>query len=164
MSNWKNEQLVTLLPGHSVPVHLSAHNFTNTKRQIVLEAYPGVIPRNFAQRFGNPEMWRMELLDPMIPLPVAIHVDSKSVRSKSITGRHLAHLGRTAEMSCLGPPQARVTQSFRPGEVRNVTITVTLPPSAKLGEIYVMRIVQRVGEVVAGGYTLYVTCADTNRQ
>ncbi len=66
---------------------------------------------------------------------------------------------RTAEVSCLGPPQASATHPFRPGEVRHVTVTGRLPWGARPGEIYVIRIIQRIGQAVVGGYTLYITRA-----
>jgi hypothetical protein len=57
-----------------------------------------------------------------------------------------------------------VRQRFRPGEVRTVTIAGALPLNALPGEVYVIRIVQRIGQVVSGGYTLYVTLADGLRR
>jgi hypothetical protein len=163
----KNEQLVTLQPGQSFQFHLDAQNFTAVERQVVIEAHRGLIPGNIAQRFGIPEMWSMELLDPMLPLPIEIHVDAKPARTAAHSeraARRLTHPGRSAQIDSLTPPQASAKQLFRPGEVRRVTIKGTLPPSAQLGEVYVIRIFQRIGEVVVGGYTLYIALGDSNRR
>ena len=156
----KNEQLLTLPAGQSFKFKLSAHNFTAADQQVVVEARPGIIPRNFAQRFGTPGMWRTELLDPGLALPVEIHVDAKPVRTAAPaerTSRRLAEPRRTLDVGCLGPAQASAAHVFGPREVRNVTITGALPHSARPGEVYVIRIIQRIGQVVAGGYTLYIT-------
>ncbi len=156
----KNEQLLTLQAGQSFKFNLSAHNFTAADQQVVVEARPGVIPRNFAQRFGTPGMWRTEFLDPTLPLAVEIHVDAKPVRTAAPAERatrRLAEPRRTLDIGCLGPAQASAAQLFGPREVRNVTITGALPHSARFGEVYVVRIIQRIGQVVAGGYTLYIT-------
>ena len=63
----------------------------------------------------------------------------------------------TAKNACLGPALATETQLFGPGELRRVAITGALPTTARPGEIHVIRITQRIGHVLTGGYTLYVT-------
>ncbi len=158
----KNEQLLTLKAGQSFHFHLGAHNFTAAEQEVIVEARPGLIPRNFAQRFSNPSMWKMELLDPDFMLPVEIHIDAKSARTGAHSehaARRLSHPGRKSELSCLGAPQASAKRLFKAGEIREVTITGALPPSARLGEVYVIRIIQVIGQAVAGGYTLYITLA-----
>ena len=59
--------------------------------------------------------------------------------------------------NCLGPALAATTQQLKPGEVQKIALAGQLPPTALPGEVHVIRISQRVGQVVVGGYTLYVT-------
>lgn len=159
----KNEQLVTLEKGQPLQLHLNAHNLTAADQQVAIEARPGVIPRNFMQRFGTPGMWKIDLLDPVRPLPLGIHIDGRPARA-TVPTRSAPVAERRTQPSQLGPPQASVRQRFRPGEVRTVTIAGALPLNALPGEVYVIRIVQRIGQVVSGGYTLYVTLADGLRR
>jgi hypothetical protein len=158
----KNEHLLAILPGQSFQFQLEAHNFANAKRQVAIEAHPGILPRNFNQRFGDPDMWKTGLLDPMFALPLEIKIDSKPMRVSSIVPR-LRRQERIGEGASPTSPLARATQSFRPGEVRLVTITGTLPPAAQLGEVHVIRIFQKIGEAIAGGYTLYITQRSQDR-
>jgi hypothetical protein len=156
----KNEQLLSLPAGQICHFHVIARNFTAARQRVVIEARPGLIPRNFAQLFGNPAMWNSELLDPMRPLPVKIDIGAKSGRTAPPSERHTRRLSDTRrglDLGCLGPPLASAEEHFRAGEARDVTITGKLPPSARLGEIYVIRIIERIGQIVVGGYTLYIT-------
>ena len=163
----KNEQLVTLQQGQSFHFHLAALNFTTRAEEIVVEARPGTIPRNFRRRFGRLDMWTTELLDPSGPLPLAIHVDATPGRATAppqSAAKRLTDAPGRMDLACLAPPQATATQRLRAGESRGVTITGALPPSAQHGEVYVIRIIQRIGAVVVGGYTLYVTLRDGRRR
>jgi hypothetical protein len=150
----KNEQLLPLPPGTMFHFPVHARNFTGEDRDITVEVRPGLIPRNFAKRFGRPGMWPAELLDPVFPLAVDIDFDARAA------GHHAPEAGAALEGSaidCLGPPQASRSHFFKAGEVRRVVISGRLPPSAGPGTIYVVRITQSIGPIVVGGYTLYVT-------
>jgi hypothetical protein len=160
----KNETLV-MLPLHATfQFHLEAYNFTAEKQHVTIEARRGAIPRDFAKRFAGKARWPAELLDPVRTLPVEIGVSRETVRiaagSRAGSSRVFAEAAREGQHvknSCLGPAQASQTHVFRPGEIRRVTINGALPSTAHLGEIHAIRITQRIGRVVTGGYTLYLT-------
>jgi hypothetical protein len=162
----KNEQLITLQPGQQLHFPVLAHNFARTEQQVTVEVHPGLLPRDFARRFGRPGMWSHPLFDPIRPMAVELHVERRRLRLAEPSERaaaRLTHAGRQGGASCLGAPLTRSTASFQPHEVRRVTLSGALPPSAQPGEVYAMRIIQRIGDVVAGGYTLYVTRAVSRR-
>jgi hypothetical protein len=150
----KNEQLIIPPPGMMFHIPVHARNFTREDRDITVEVRPGLIPRNFARRFGRPGMWPAELLDPVFPLAVDIDFDAHAA------GHHAPEATAMPEghaIDCLGPPQASRKHFFKAGEVRRVVISGKLPPSAAPGTVYVVRITQSIGPIVVGGYTLYVT-------
>lgn len=160
----KNESLVLVMPNQTFQFHLEAYNFTPEKQHVVIEARSAAIPRDFTKRFAGKTRWPAELLEPMRALPVEMEVGRETV---GITGRSRAGLSRLfaeaagegphTKADCLGTPQASATHVFGPGEIRRVTIAGVLPATARPGEIHVIRITQRIGRIVTGGYTLYVT-------
>ncbi len=160
----KNENLVVLPENRTFQFHLDAYNFTPERQHVVIEARRGTIPRDFAKRFAGKVRWPAELRDPVRTLPVQIEVSRKTLcvepGSRAGASRVFAEAageGPNVKNSCLGPAQAIETHVFGPGEIRRVTITGTLPATTQFGEIHVIRITQRIGRVVTGGYTLYVT-------
>jgi hypothetical protein len=148
-----NEQLITLPPGMMFHFPVEARNFTREDREIAVEVRPGSIPRNFAKRFGRPGMWKGELLDPVFPLPVDIDIDAKAIGAQAPEAGALPAGPAT---DCQGPAQVSRTQFFKAGEVRRVVISGKLPPATAPGTVYVVRITQSIGQIVVGGYTLYV--------
>lgn len=155
----KNEQLVIAQQGQMFHIQLNAHNFTRTEQQVVVEARRALIPRNFAHKFAGRHEWAGPLLDPTLALPVQIAVGREPLRVVPSARLLAAPLAAAVGGGCLPAPDAGATQVFRPGEVRTVNITGALPPSAVRGEVYVTRVTQRIGNVITGGYTIYVTAA-----
>ena len=157
----KNEQLVTLGPGMMFRLPLEARNFTAEDQHVAVEVRRGLVPRDFAKRFGRPGLWPAELLDPTLALPVQLEIGAHAIGAIAPSTESTARLPKPGEaapaIDCLGPAQARGRRLFRAGEVRQVIIAGALPPSAVPGEIYVVRITQTIGQVVVGGYTLFVT-------
>ncbi len=145
----KNEQLITLAQGESFHFTVEAHNFTRVAEQVVVEVRRGVIPLNLQTRFGRPGLLPTQLLDPAVLLPFSLSAGTAAPIKPSAE--------RLAAANCLGPALATTTQQLKPGEVHRVALAGQLPPTALPGEVHVIRISQRVGQVVVGGYTLYVT-------
>jgi len=158
----KNEQLVMLAQSQRFEFKLEARNFTAQEQQVAVEVRQGLIPRNFAGRFGGARHLPARLLDPAISIPVEIAIGAQPAGTTATTTEGTAYKAPDAAavapgIDCRGPAQARQTQLFRPAEVRPVVIAGALPPNASPGEVYVIRISQSVGQVLAGGYTLYLT-------
>jgi hypothetical protein len=160
----KNLALVLLPQQRSFQFHLEAFNFTAERQHVIVEARRGTIPRDFASRFAGKTPWPKELLDPVRALPVEIEVAREFLRivPGSRAGRSGAFTetrgkGLNLKNRCLGPALATEINVFHPGEIRRVTVTGELPATARPGEIHVIRITQRIGQVLTGGYTLYVT-------
>jgi hypothetical protein len=143
----KNEQLITLDQGESFHFIVEAHNTARVDEEVVVEVRRGVIPLNLAARFGRPGLLPAQLLEPTVLLPFELSAATAPVRAD----------GQRLQTDCLGPALATSTQQLKPGEVYKVALAGQLPPTALPGEVHVIRIFQRVGQVVVGGYTLYVT-------
>jgi hypothetical protein len=145
----KNEQLITLAQGESFHFTVEARNTARVAEQVVVEVRRGVIPLNLSTRFGRPGLVPAQLLEPTVLLPFELSAGAATPIRPTAE--------RLAETNCLGPALATSMQQLDPGEVRKVALAGQLPPTALPGEVHVIRISQRVGEVVVGGYTLYVT-------
>jgi hypothetical protein len=146
----KNEQLITLEQGESFHFIVEAHNTARVAEQVVVEVRRGVIPLNLQTRFGRPGRLPAQLLDPTVLLPFSLSAGTAATIQAAATTP-------VAAANCLGPALATSTQTLKPGEVHKVGLSGQLPPTALPGEIHVIRISQRVGQKVVGGYTLYVT-------
>jgi hypothetical protein len=144
----KNEHLITLDQGESFHFIVEARNTAREAEDVFVEVRRGVIPLNLQARFGRPGLLPAQLLDPTALLPFELSAGTAPVRTAA---------AQVLQTNCLGPALATSVQQLKPGEVRPVTLTGQLPSTALPGEIHVIRISQRVGQVVVGGYTLYVT-------
>jgi hypothetical protein len=159
----KNENLVLVPAARSFEFELEAANFTTERQHVIVEARRGAIPRDFAKRFARKAHWPKELVEPARTLPFELEVDPGFLRIVP-TGHAPKRCGcgggpigpPVVDSGCLGPALATEINVFRPGEIRRVTVRGSLPASARPGEIHVLRITQRVGQLVSGGYTLYV--------
>ncbi|HVT95490.1 MAG TPA: hypothetical protein VHD76_21750 [Bryobacteraceae bacterium] len=150
----KNEDLVILQQGQMFRIQLEAHNFTRTVQRVTIETRRARVPGNFAQKFGG-RFAEMRLLEPPRGLPVQIDFAEKAIRT--VQSRLLNPKAAAEAGGCLPPPDTAKTQVFKPGELRAVTITGVIPPTAVPGEIYATRVTQRFGNAVTGGYTIYAT-------
>ncbi len=152
----KNESLVTLPAGQSMHFQLDAFNFSQHPQEIAIEATRGVMSHALNARLEAA---------PYTPGHGEV-VPNLQVAAKAT--RHVGHASKSANRLLsrpaegahrLGTPLASITRVFEPGEIRTVEVTGKLPPNARPGEIYPLRIFQRVGDTVVGGYTIYLTPA-----
>jgi hypothetical protein len=153
----KNEQLVMLQQGQQFHFQVDAFNFTQAQQDVVVEARPGLIPRELTRRFARRGLWTTEIFDPPDALPVNLSIAREPYRN--VQSRGTLGQAQGNALDCLGPAQVTQTRNFRPGDIYKVDITGGLPATAKRGEVYVVRIFQRIGAVLSGGYTLFVTLA-----
>jgi hypothetical protein len=155
----KNEQLVILMPGQQFHFQLEAFNFTAETQEIAVEVRAGLVPVDFGRRFGLGPALRTEFLNSVFPLQVTMEIGAHAAREvaapKSKHVRPFTYPSHGA--GCLEPPLVTKSHRFKPCEVRHVTIAGALPRNAAPGEVFVVRIMQRIGQAIVGGYTLYVT-------
>jgi hypothetical protein len=165
----KNEQLIVLPPGGMIRFPVEAHNPMEREAEVTVEVRPGLIPRNLEKRFTGRGLWRTPVLDPPGVLPLELSFSKQPEPRFHLEGaaarllhriEELLHLtGRGSALSCLGPPQVSHTITFLPREIRTVEIVGMVPWTAQPGQVYVLRISERIGEILMGGYTLYVAVA-----
>ncbi len=162
----RNEQLTVAPPGGMIRFPLQAHNPLDREAEVTVEVRPGLIPRNLEKRFTGRGLWRTPALDPPGPLPVELsffkgpdrkfHPPGGAARLWQRIEELLRLPGRGNAFSCLGPPQVSRSFTFLPLEVQTVEIIATVPYEAQPGQVYVLRISERIEEFLLGGYTLYV--------
>lgn len=161
----KNESVLLLQPGQPFHFPLEAFNFTIERQHLAIEARRTVVPRDFTQRFRGRAEWTAPVVDAARtpPLALRVHADCHCVKTGSRHGRAQVFAAAAGRLPghdpCLPPPIAGVTQAFEPGEVRRVAVEGAMPATAQPGEVHALRIAQRIGDVVTGGYTLYLACA-----
>jgi len=152
----KNEQLITLQQGQKLQFHIDAFNFTRSRQEVAVEVTKGVLPANLQNRFGQLRT-AQKFVAAAAEFQPRVNVAEKARRSveheSKAANRLLSHAVKPVQ---LGPPIASVTKTFAPGEIRPVEVTGALPPHARPGEIYPLRIFERIGDAVVGGYTLYI--------
>ena len=160
----KNEYLVQLMRGQSMHFQLDSFNFSREEQEIAVEAVRGEVSHNLIGRLEAARGYRGAS-----PAYVAGHhevIPTLDVAAKA--ARHVTHaaghadrlLSQTAPGAHhLGKPLASVTRRFAPGSIHKVEIAATLPAHARPGELYSLRIFQRIGDTITGGYTIYMTLA-----
>jgi hypothetical protein len=163
----KNEQLVTLAPGESFKINVNAVNVLPLAQELTLQIQPlrmATLPPLLAARTA---ILPVKLQPPSAVLPVALaHNESAAVYTGPSTmfARRLLRLTQQATdgavMDCSAPVQVSHTARFEPWESRAISVTGNVPSGAKTGQTFGFRIVQRCGNVVTGGYTVYVVVLD----
>jgi hypothetical protein len=163
----RNEQLTLLPPGGMLRFPVEAHNPLEMDAEVTVEVRRAIIPRNLERRFTGRGLWRTPILEPPAVLPLELHFAKEREHRFCREGGAARLLQRIEEMlaarssalSCLGPPLVSHSSTFLPREIRKVEIEGMVPFTAQPGEVYVFRITERIGEILIGGYTLYLVVA-----
>jgi hypothetical protein len=162
----KNEQLVTLRKGQSFKISLHAANVFGLGQSLTFEVQAvrlGTIPPSLAAR----RQLTVALLPPTTVLPLSLQL---STAAPVFTGPSTVFAGRLLALAqqevagtaveCAASAQISHTAQFAPWETRALEIAGQVPSSAQAGQTYVFRVVQRVGSLITGGYTINVVVVD----
>jgi hypothetical protein len=159
----RNERLVMLGAGESFITRIKAINVTGLPQALTFEVQPlrlASIPPLLAARA---RLLPANLQPPSSVLPLTLNVsDAPAVFTQPSTlfaGRQLSldqqGVAGTAVDTAV-PVQITQTAQFEPWESRIIEVTGQIPSSAQVGQSYAFRIVQRIGRMITGGYTVNV--------
>jgi len=157
----KNEQVVTVAAGQTMQWHFDAVNIIGLAQALTFEVQPlrlRRLPGLLAQR----PLSRIRTLAPptaALPMTMRLHEEGSFVGpSAQFARRLLSHTLRELEGDvryCRAPAQLTHTAPFQPWESRQVEINARIPLGARPGETFAFRVVQRIGDIVCGGCTVY---------
>lgn len=157
----KNEQLVMLQAGQMFHIGLEAINITNEVHELRFDIqtlhleniHPLVQIQGLS---GNPHPAHADLSLGIKVAETAVRFVKKSVLfSERLLLRGLESIEHWLEG---GAEHSSVnhTVKFQPLEARTVQVSGKVPDDAEAGQTYIFRIVQRIGNMVTGGYTVNV--------
>jgi hypothetical protein len=163
----KNEQLVFVNKGKQIIIKLQAANISGFAHAMTFEVQQ--LPRpQLAQRLAARVGARERKLAPAeTALPVSLTVaKGPGLFTGPSTGFARRLLSWTqqevsgAALDCSPPAQVARTEPFEPWELRNVEVAVQVPAGAQAGHAFAFRVVQRIGRMVVGGYTVVAIVAE----
>jgi hypothetical protein len=157
----KNEQLVGVTPGQKFRVPVRALNASAELVHAAIEVHTvelQSVPRLIRERLGP----AAELAPPRVGETSLALEEAREPRTLLEPHAALAHrlldqapsnvVGAESELH--GEATARHSLELHPWETTLVELSGVTPADAKVGETFLYRIVQRVGPVVTGGYTV----------
>lgn len=164
----KNEQLVGVSPGQKFRVPVQALNPSAKLVHAAIEVHAvelTSVPRLIGERFG-PEA---KLTPPRAVEASLALEESRKPRTQLETQTAVAHRANDeapsevvgTESEIRGEPAATHSLELHPWEATTIELSGVTPATARVGDTFLYRIIQRVGSVVTGGYTvaLVVTAA-----
>jgi hypothetical protein len=163
----KNEQLIFVAKGHIFTTVLQAINVTGFSQSLTFEVrrlQTQTLPQLVAAR-GKTLPHRVVPSSAALPLAVRVQEGPRFVAGPSalfvrrLLSTTLQEIDGTAR-DCFEPAHLTQSAAFAPWEMRNVEISGQVPFDARPGDTFTFRIVQRVGRIVAGGYTVIVIVAE----
>src|SRR6202453_4524689 len=157
----KNEYLVTAAPGGEFHFTLHGANLAPLRQAVAFEVRAVAadeLPPLFERRT---ELRDTELLPPSAQLPLTLHVretENSYVAPSDAFARGLLALG-SSPTACLPVPWISHSVELEPWESRTIELSGMVPQDAAIGETFMFRVIQRIGPVVMGGYTVGVLVA-----
>jgi len=159
----KNEQLVLLAPGASFHSRIHAINVLGLSQALTIEVQPLRLPTIHPLIARRARMFPVQLHPPSAVLPLSFRLsDAPAVYTgpSTLFAGRLLTLARqeVAGTAAAGgaPVQIAHTVHLEPWESRKIEISGHVPENARVGHTYAFRVVQRVGPMVTGGYTVNV--------
>jgi hypothetical protein len=161
----KNEQLVTVEPGQSFHVRLAALNVSPIAQDVDVRVYPvltDTVPTLIQSRLAHD----MKISAPsraQVPLSLHVETESSFVPMNTLFARRLLQAtdptaGPTQTFSA-SLPQIAHSLHFESWESRTLELSGAIPPDAEVGQTFLFRIVQQLGPIATGGYTVAVLVA-----
>jgi len=159
----KNEQLVMLQKGEKFVTKVQAINITDTAKDLRfdvqtlhLENIHPLVKLQGAKLPANVHPAHADLSFGIKVAEDAVKVVASSVLfAERLILRGLEKLEHLLEGS-IEHSSANHVAKFGPWESRTVEISGQVPGDAEIGQTYIFRIVQRIGNMVTGGYTVNV--------
>jgi hypothetical protein len=163
----KNEQLIIIAKSRIFTTRLHAVNITGFTQSLTFEVQPLRIATLHPLLAAHARTLPARLLPPSAALPLTLHLNNtasfftgpSAVFARRLLSMTLQEVAGTAR-DCFTPAQITQAAQFEPWETRTIEITGHVPPDAQVGQTFAFRILQRVGRMITGGYTVIVVVAD----
>ena len=159
----RNEQLIQLAAGHSFATKVRAVNATAVPLPVTIEVRPVILAAIHPLMARRTRALQGTMKPPSSVLPLSVRTsDESSVYTGPSTLLASRMLSMAKQESAgtgfetMAPVQVTQTTQFQPWESREIKITGQVPSGAQVGQTYGFQIVQRIGGMVAGGYTVNV--------
>ena len=160
----KNEQLVQVAAGMAFTTKVKALNAVGLEQPLTFEVQPLRLAAVHPLVEARARMLRVALQGPspdVLPLSLRMHDDggvytgpSTLFASRLLEQARQEIAGTSVDTSA--SVQIAHTARFAPWESRTVEIRGQVPAGAQPGQTFTFRIVQRIGRMIAGGYTVNV--------
>jgi hypothetical protein len=154
-----NEQLVTVGPGGSFEAVVQAANIAPLQQAVAMELHTAATGLTTALIAAHHGLDVAHLMPASTPLSLDLDVGTSAgtpIEPTEAFGRGLVALGPSQAGGDLSAPVAAQAVALDPWESRTVTVAGTVPADAQPGETHVVRLIQRIGPVVVGGYSVSV--------
>jgi hypothetical protein len=169
----KNEQLVEVAPGQPFTLQLAVANASPIAQPVTVDVHPvlsGTVPPLLAVRFPHARNTKAPK-SAGVALSLDLKADSAAFMPPSaLFARRLLSTtlpqavepgAATAWTPQLGQvPQISRALQLEAWESRVLRLGGVVPPSAEAGQTYVFRILERLGPLILGGYTVTVLVRD----
>jgi hypothetical protein len=157
----KNEQVVTVAAGQAMKWDFEAVNIIGLAQALTFEIQPlrlRRLPALLTQR-SLPRMGALTPPTAALPVTMKLHEEGAFVGpsvqfARRLLSTTLRELDGDARY-CRAPVQVTHTAQFQPWELRRLEVGARIPAGARPGETYAFRVVQRMGDIVCGGCTVY---------
>jgi hypothetical protein len=158
----KNEYLLTVAAGGKFEFAVAAANIAPLHQTVAMELHTVAadeIPELVALR--HPELTE-KITPASAPLSLGLQIGPSSgatVAPSDAFARGLLALGPSEAGGDLPNPVTAQPVDLDPWESRTVSVSGATPATAKSGDTYMFRVVQRIGPMIAGGYSVVVVVA-----
>jgi hypothetical protein len=157
----KNEQLVTAGAGQMIRIGLTVANLspmaqtaTVEVHPVVADALPGLMARRFAESHElRPPTWIGLSVALDEPRGERLFLPPSRLFARRLLDAQLP--GATGDGLCQ-PPQVAHTVALAAWESMTVELRGLVPATARAGDTFMLRVIERLGNVVIGGYTIAV--------
>ncbi len=158
----RNEQLITVGAGAPFELSLHAANIAPLAQAVSMELHT-VVPEAVTGLVQRLHPQRAAAMTPAAaPLSLELQIrpgTGAAVAPSDLFARGLLALGPTQAGGDLPSPVVTQPVDLDPWESRALSVSGTAPADARSGDTYVVRVVQRIGPMVAGGYSVVVMIA-----
>jgi hypothetical protein len=163
----KNEQLVLLPAGTMFRINVTAANIVNLPQTLNFEVQPLKLATLHPLLQVRALSLGVALSPPSAALPVSLEFAAAPpvfIGPSVIFARRLFTMAEEEVAGRAGCSSALVqiarSAAFEPWETRKLEVTGQIPQGAKVGDTFAFRIVQRIGTMVTGGYTVNVAVTE----
>jgi hypothetical protein len=163
----KNEYLITLRPAEPFRIDIHAANVFDFAQSLTFEVQPVRLPTLHPLVAARAQQLTVPLQPSTSVLPLSFQLSNAPAMYTGPSTLFASRLLSRAQQQVAGTTvettaavQISHTAHFEPWETRIVEITGQVPSNAQAGQTYVFRVIQRVGRLITGGYTVNVVVGE----